>query len=43
VKKYDIKNQKFFYLYYLVRAFKGIKKFFGGIYHLPGYLNRKKN
>ena len=42
VRKYDIKNQKFFYLYYFVRVFKGIKKFFDGIYHLPRYLNRKK-
>jgi hypothetical protein len=43
VKKYDIKNQKFFYLYYFVRVFKGIKKFLDGIYHLPSYLKRKKN
>jgi hypothetical protein len=42
VRKYDIKKQNFFYLYYFVRAFKGIKKFISGIYHLPSYLKRKK-
>lgn len=42
VEKYEIKNENLFYLYYFVRMFRGIKKFFIGLYHLPNYLSHKK-
>jgi hypothetical protein len=42
IRRYRIKNEKFFFFYYFLRIIMGFSKFFKGLYYLPGYLKKMK-